>query len=245
MKSFSNFRDIKRKLFIFATILLFLSYQKVAVSMMGTEDDEISDVHHVSKMFPGTSMPNQDWWQLLWPNPKGIILSLGVEPTMVSVDLCCGYGHFTVPLAQASLRTYGLELNSTLLEKAREETDHKNIKNCLWIQGDAMKIDSLVPEKADFILLANTLHGVPDKENLGKSIFSALKPHGKLAVVNWHKRPREETIIRGIPTGPKSEMRMSPLEVEEILRPLGFTLQRTIDFSPYHYGSIFTKETQG
>lgn len=103
-----------------------------------------------------------------------------------------------------------------------------------------MKIDCLVPEKAGFTLLVNTLHGVSDKEGLGKSISSALKPHGKLAVVNWHKLPREKTTIRGLPT-PKSEIRMSPLELEDILRPLNFMLQRTIEFPPYHYCSVFIK----
>lgn len=50
-------------------------------------------------IFPDTSLPDHEWWQLLWPDPKSVILSLGVNSSMVSIDLCCGYGHFTAPLA--------------------------------------------------------------------------------------------------------------------------------------------------
>jgi len=160
--------------------------------MDSTEEGKISEVseHKLSKnmVFLASSMPDNDWWQALWHDPKGVVLSLGVESSMVALDLCCGDGYFTAPLAQATLKTYGLELDGELLEKACKEAERLDIKNCLWIQGDAMEIDKLVPEKVDFILLANTFHGIPDKETLGKSMLSTLKPGGELAVVNWHKR---------------------------------------------------------
>jgi SAM-dependent methyltransferase len=206
---------------------------------MISDSSEHKLIKHI--MFPGTSMPELKWWEALWPDPKGVIISFGIEPNMVVIDLCCGYGHFTPFLAQSSLRTYGVELDGKLLEKARMKSEHQDIKNCLWIEGDAMELEKLIPEKVDFILLASTFHGIPDKEALGKSMFSVLKPQGRLAVVNWHKKLQEETPLFGHATGPKSEMRMAPSEVDDILRPLGFTLSRVIELPPYHYGAIFTK----
>ena len=195
-------------------------------------------------IFPGTSMPDKSWWQNLWPNPKSVVRSLGIKPDMSVIDLCCGDGYFTVPVAEVATKVYGIELDASLLTEAQKEADIRGIKNCVWIQGDAMDISRLIPEQVDYVLLANTFHGILEKGTLAKSVAASLKPKGQFVIINWHKRPREETTVLGQPRGPKTEMRMSPLEVEEILRPLGFTLQRTIDFLPYHYGSIFTKETQ-
>ena len=226
-------------------IIFFFSSQSIGLAMDSTVEGKTSESseHKCVKnvIFPSTSMPDNDWWEALWPDPKSVILSLGVEPNMVAIDLCCGDGYFTTPLAEASLKTYGLELDDELLGKARKEAEHQSINNCFWIHGDAMKIDELVSDKVDFILLANTFHGVPDKETLGKSMLSVLKPQGKLAVVNWHKRQREETTVLGLPRGPKSEMRMAPSEVNDILSPLGFTLSHVIELPPYHYGAVFTK----
>lgn len=188
-----------------------------------------------------TSMPDDpSWWKELWPNPKNVINSLGIEPAMISVDLCCGYGYFTPFLAELSSKVYAIELDGKLLEKARME--NQNIKNCLWIQGDAMDIADLIQEKVKFVFLANTLHGVYNKEKLCKSIFSILEEGGKLAIVNWKKKRQEETILFGFPTGPKLEMRMDLYEINSILNPLGFLLNKAVDLPPHHYGAIFIKK---
>jgi SAM-dependent methyltransferase len=226
-------------------IICVLSYQSSAFASSAFDNQDFKESLEFkpmeNMMFPATSMPDPDWWQELWPDPKGVIVSLGVKPEMVTMDLCCGDGYFTSHLAQSSLRVYGLELDGALIEKARGETEKQDIRNCFWIQNDAMEVANVLLEKVDFILLANTFHGVPNKEALGKGMLSALKPEGKLAVINWHKKQREETTVFGLPRGPKSEMRMTPSEVEEILTPLGFTLDKVIEIPPYHYGAIFNK----
>jgi SAM-dependent methyltransferase len=238
----TNILTIKTTLFI---IISFFSCQSTGFAMDSTDESKIfgNSEQKITKnmLFSGTSMPELYWWKALWPDPKNVVLSLGIEPSMVVIDLCCGYGYFTPILAQSCLKIYGLELDGELLEKARRKAEHQNIKNCFWIQGDAMELNKLILEKVDFILLANTFHGVQNKEALGKSMFSALKPQGKLVVVNWHKREKEETTLFGFPTGPQSEMRIAPSEVQDILCPLGFTFNTVIELPPYHYGVVFTK----
>jgi len=56
----------------------------------------------------------------------------------------------------------------------------------------------------------NTFHGVPDKSRLARAVAAVLQPNGRFAVINWHRRSREETIVLGQPRGPKTEMRMTP-----------------------------------
>ena len=191
-------------------------------------------------MFPATSMPDRDWWQTLWPSPEETIKLIGVKSSMIAIDICCGDGYFTVPLATLCDRVYGLELDSSLLEQASRYSTERGVTNCQWIEGDAMNATQLITEKADFVLMANTFHGIPDKAGMVNIIAGLLKTNGKFVVINWYDKPREETIVLGLPRGPKSEMRMSPEILSSMLISSGFSLEKTVHVSPFHYASIFT-----
>jgi hypothetical protein len=54
--------------------------------------------------------------------------------------------------------------------------------------------------------------------NMAEAVRTALKVDGSFAIINWHKRPREETPILREPRGPKTELRMSP---EETIKAIG------------------------
>src|ERR1700747_1716081 len=69
--------------------------------------------------FPATTMPDADWWQVLWPDPAKVLIAMGVEPGMVVCDLCCGDGLFTDPLARIAARVYAIDIDPDLLERSR------------------------------------------------------------------------------------------------------------------------------
>jgi SAM-dependent methyltransferase len=194
-------------------------------------------------MFPSTSMPDRDWWSALWPNPEKICSLSGAREGSVAVDLCCGDAYFTIPLANIVDKTYGIELDPSLLEQARAASAAAGVADSklIFTQGDAMELQSLVPEPVDFVLIANTFHGIPDKSRLTASVARILRHGGTFTIVNWHKLPREETTVLDQPRGPKTEMRMTPAEVEDVVKPIGFTLVEMVELPPYHYGAIFTK----
>lgn len=94
------------------TILLcfFLYFHEGISSCLENEEQKVD-----SKMFPATSMPDRDWWQALWTNPKNVLRSIDIASDMVVIDLCCGDGYFTIPLAEITTKVYGLELDEALL----------------------------------------------------------------------------------------------------------------------------------
>ena len=108
--------------------------------------------------------------------------------------------------------------------------------------GDAYNLPSLVPAKADLIFLANALHGVPDPTRLAQAIRETLSPGGQLAIVNWHARPREETMILGEPRGPATGLRLTPEKTVEFAEAAGLRLARIVELPPYHYGAVFQSE---
>ncbi len=195
----------------------------------------------IEGFFPATAMPDVDWWSALWPEPSQVVAKLGVEPGVDVVDLCCGDGLFTAALASVARRVFAIDIDPRMLDVARARVGAVGAANCVFVEGDAYAIAALAPWPADLVLIANTFHGVPDKERLGHAAAAALKPNGRFVVVNWRRRPREETLVLGQPRGPKTEMRMEPQDVAMAVERSGLKLERVVELPPYHYGAILRK----
>jgi SAM-dependent methyltransferase len=162
---------------------------------------------------------------------------------MTVLDLCCGDGWFTAPLALLTGgKVFALDLDPAMLEAARAEADRVGATVLGWIEGDARDTGKLLPQRVDFVLIANTFHGVPDQTGLAKAAAASLQPHGRFAVVNWHARPREGTQVLGQPRGPKTEMRMTPEATSAVVEPAGFRLETVVELPPYHYGAVFRRQ---
>ncbi|MDH3228625.1 MAG: class I SAM-dependent methyltransferase [Alphaproteobacteria bacterium] len=191
-------------------------------------------------IFPATVMPDRDWWAALWPDPAATLRALGITPDMTVLDLCCGDGWFTAPLAVLTGgKVFALDLNPAMLEAARAEAERTGATVLEWIEGDARDAGTLLPQRIDFVLIANTFHGVPDQTGLARAAAACLQPRGRFAVVNWHARPREETPVLGSPRGPKTDMRMTPEATSDVVGPAGFVLDELVELPPYHYGAVF------
>ena len=153
--------------------------------------------------FPATTMPDADWWQNLWPDPVKVLVEMSVEPGTVAVDLCSGDGLFTLALTGIAGRVYVIDIDPDVLDRSRARVAAAGATNCHFVVADAMRVDAVVPEPVDYVFLANTFHGVPDQLRLARAVTAILKPCEQFGIVNWHRRPREETVVLGRPRGPK------------------------------------------
>ena len=204
---------------------------------------QMQEGESIEGMFPATSMPDAAWWQALWPQPETVLADIGMKPGMHVVDLCCGDGLFTVPLAKMACRVIAIDLDPEMVNLTRAQVAAAGATNCTFVVGDAYDVAEFVTEPVDLVLIANTFHGVPDKERLARAVAAVLKPGGRLSVINWHRRPREETVVLGQARGPKTEIRMEPGDVVAAIEPAGLKLARVADLPPYHYNAIFEKPT--
>jgi protein-L-isoaspartate O-methyltransferase len=193
-------------------------------------------------LFEGTEMPTAGWWEALWPDPAGVLDKLGLKAGMAAVDLCCGDGWFTLHVAKVARRVIAIDVDRKFLDIACAYLGKNGVTNCSFVYGDAYDIASLAPP-ADFVFLANVFHGVPDKPRLAGAIRQALRPGGRLAIVNWHQRPREDTKIMGEARGPKIELRMSPDQTIQAVEAGELTFTRLVELPPYHYGVVFERPT--
>jgi ubiquinone/menaquinone biosynthesis C-methylase UbiE len=192
-------------------------------------------------LFEGTEMPTAGWWDALWPNPAGVLEAVGLRRDMAAIDLCCGDGWFTLPMSKVAASVVAIDIDRNMLEAARDRLAAAGATNYEFVEGDAYELARHMRGPADFVLMANAFHGVPDQPRLADAIAKALKPAGRLAVVNWHQRRREETTILGEPRGPKSELRMSPEQTIASIEAGGLIFAGLVELPPYHYAVIMER----
>jgi ubiquinone/menaquinone biosynthesis C-methylase UbiE len=209
-----------------------------------SEQDRLLALHAEKDrgMFPASSMPDRDWWAALWPDPSAMLLNLGIRPGMTVLDLCCGDGYFTAPLAKlVDGRVYALDLDPQLLELAKVEVRRQGASVKEWVCADARYVGRFITEPIDYVLLANTFHGVPDQSGLVRAVRDVLRPGGLFGVVNWHPKPRDQTTVLGKSRGPRTDLRMSPVAVKQVVEWEGFSLAKQVELPPYHYGVMFER----
>ena len=186
-------------------------------------------------------MPVADWWRALWPDPGAVVTAVGIAPGMDIIDLCSGDAWFTLPIAKTARSVTAIDIDEAMLEAARDRLAGAGVTNCRLMRGDAYGVARLAPHPADFVLMANAFHGVPDKPRFASAVRDALKPAGRFAIVNWHRKPREETVVLGEARGPATELRMAPQETIAAAEAGGLRFAKLIELPPYHYGVVFER----
>jgi SAM-dependent methyltransferase len=189
--------------------------------------------------FEGTEMPTAGWWDALWPDPAGVVAEAGIKPGMDVIDLCSGDGWFTLPIAMVADHVLAIDIDPNMLNVARRRLAENGVANCDFAAGDAYDLAVLAAGPVDFVFMANAFHGVPDRPRLAAIVSATLKPGGYFAIVNWHTRPREETIVLGEPRGPRTDLRLSPDQTIKAVEAGGLRLSNLVEIPPYHYIAIF------
>jgi SAM-dependent methyltransferase len=184
-------------------------------------------------------MPTAGWWEALFPDPAGIASALGVAPGMTVVDLCSGDGWFTLPIARIAHRVIAIDIDADLLEVSAQRLREGGVANVVFVEGNAYDLRRLVTEPVDLVFMANCFHGVPDGTRLAREVCAVLRPGGTFSVLNWHARPREETVVLGEPRGPRTGLRLSPEQTIAQVEAGGLKRAGIVEIPPYHYGALF------
>lgn len=191
--------------------------------------------------FENTRQPDRDWWRELWPDPESVLRQLGVEAGVTLADVGCGDGHFTLPAAElvAPAPVYAIDVDGTMLDEIEARAVERGVENVVTVSGDARELSSLLPERVDVVLVANTFHGVEAPTAFAEQVSRSLEPGGRFVVVNWRDLPPGETTVLGEPRGPPAATRQTPEETRSVVAPADFEVVRDVDLPPYHYGLVF------
>jgi SAM-dependent methyltransferase len=114
---------------------------------------------------------------------EGVIQILTLPPGAKVLDLCCGHGRHTIPLARAGYQVTGLDLSEVFLRLARQDAAAAGVA-VTWVQRDMRDI----PFQDEFDAIVNlfTAFGYFDDEAENQKVLEAvaraLKPGGRFLI---------------------------------------------------------------
>lgn len=167
----------------------------------------------------------------LWQNPDQILGLVDVKPSFVAADLGSGSGFFTIPLAKKVAKVYAIDVQNEMLQILEHKIHKQKIKNIKLVLSKENEIP-LDDESVSLLITVNTLHEFDDKEKMIKEMHRALKPKGKLLIVDFKK---EETGF-----GPPVAIRVSKARAISLFERRSFKMVKTLDLS-FHYALVFSK----
>jgi ubiquinone/menaquinone biosynthesis C-methylase UbiE len=155
-----------------------------------------------------------------------------LKPGMTVADIGAGFGAWTVRLAKVvgpSGRVYATDLGETQLAALRDYVKREGLGNVTVLQGstNATNLPALC---CDAILIRDAYHHFTLPGDMVKSVAAALKPGGRLAVIDFPPRPKTD-VPEGVPAD-RGGHGIPPAVVEREGGAALKHIQTTTDWSP-------------
>ena len=123
--------------------------------------------------------------------PGKLVKEVGVAPGMTVADVGTGIGYMLPYLSRAvgpSGKVIAEDIFDDFLEGARQQTQTAKLGNVTFVKGTAT--DPNLPEgQLDLVFALDVYHHFDYPEKMLAAIYKSLKPGGKLAIVEYYKRP--------------------------------------------------------
>lgn len=172
-------------------------------------------------------------------DPEKLFAALDLKPGDTVMDLGCGEGNYTLPLARGVGEAgvvYALDLWEPGLATLRERAAKERLTNIRVIPGDVSQPLKLPTPRVDLVFMATVLHDLAEAGLAAPALTATarlVKPGGRLAVVEFQKIPG--------PPGPPLHIRLAPEETAGLVQPHGFRLEKLLEPGPDIYLMLFTK----
>jgi ubiquinone/menaquinone biosynthesis C-methylase UbiE len=113
-----------------------------------------------------------------------IVEHLALRPGMTVIDVGCGPGRVTIPIAQAlgaQGQVIAVDLQPGMLARARAKAQAANLTNIRFVEAGAGE-GKFAHAGADRALLVTVLGEIPDRRAALQEIYAALVPGGILSI---------------------------------------------------------------
>jgi precorrin-6B methylase 2/mono/diheme cytochrome c family protein len=165
---------------------------------------------------------------------EALVTALEIREGAAVADIGAGTGYFTWRLAQRAGPTgkvIAVDIQQSMLDLAAQTVTEHGLANVDYVLGKAG--DPRLPAGSlDMVFIAHSYHEFTQPETIMEALRRSLKPGGRLVVVEYAKESK---------LAPASTLhKMSFDEIRNEIEPMGFDLDRILDFLPVQHGLIFT-----
>ena len=167
-------------------------------------------------------------------NVSTLIQNMKIESNDIIADIGAGSGYHSfrmAPLAKNGV-VYAVDIQSEMLAAINRRIELNKIKNIKTILGNEKSIQ-LPNNSVDKILMVDVYHEFNFPREMIRSIKNALKPNGKLFLVEYRDEDPRVPI--------KKIHKMSEKQAEKEMDAAGFKLIENISNLPWQHCMIFIK----
>lgn len=225
----------QRAFLLFTTLLLGLSL--------------LSPVAAQESVNPGINQhyqdPDFDRWQStfersgreVYDQRHAIVSQLGLQAGMSIADVGAGTGLFTRLFAKqvgASGKVYAVDIADNFVENVVRTSREQGLNNVEGIVND-QRSARLPGQSVDWVFLSDTYHHFEYPDAMLASIHRALRPDGRLAIIDFRKQPGRSS------AWVMSHVRANRNEVVGEVTAAGFVLEREPEILEDNYFLIFRR----
>ena len=167
-------------------------------------------------------------------NTSLLLKNLAVKPGMIIADIGAGSGYHSALLSKmvGSGKVFAVDVEPEMIAYLNERIKQEKLSHILPVLSTEQKL-SLPENTIDMMLLVDVYHEFSYPYEMALSMLAALKPGGKLVLVEFRSED---------PTVPiKTIHKMSEAQAIKEFKAAGFIFDKNIDNLPWQHCMVFTK----
>ena len=230
----------------FTTRLLLFSILLFSTSLIAQDRYTIKsgDPNGINKWYMGRQIAQVmshfgiDWLEReereMEENTSQLLKNLAVKPGMVVADIGAGSGYHSTLLSKmvGNGKVYAVDIEPEMIAYLNERIKQEKLSRIVPVLSTEKNV-TLPENSVDIILLVDVYHEFSFPYEMALSMRSALKPGGKLVLVEFRTED---------PTVPiKAIHKMSEKQSVKELKAAGFIFEQNISTLPWQHCMVFTK----
>jgi len=163
-----------------------------------------------------------------------LMKNMALQPTDVVADIGAGSGYHVFKMAPMVSKglVYAVDIQFEMLTAIKRKQQSNKLSNIKTIKGTETSVN-LPPNAIDKVLMVDVYHEFSFPYEVMRSIYEALKPKGKIFLIEYRMEDATVPI--------KRLHKMTENQAIKEMRAVGFTLEKNIDNLPWQHCMVFKK----
>jgi FkbM family methyltransferase len=167
-------------------------------------------------------------------NTSLLLKNLAVEPGMVIADVGAGSGYHSALLSKmvGNGKVFAVDVEPEMIAYLNKRIKQEKLSRIVAVLSTEQKL-SITENTVDMVLLVDVYHEFSYPYEMALSMLSALKPGGKLVLVEFRSEDPKVPI--------KTIHKMSLVQAIKEFKAAGFKFVKNIDNLPWQHCMVFIK----